>query len=348
MQKELWSVVLIIALLGFGISTHEAEAQAKKVEDFYKGATIRFIIPYGAGGSRDKWARTLAPFLEKNTGAKVVLENMAGGSALRGVDYLYSTAKPDGLTIIIAGMAGVMLANVLELPEAAKSSIEKLNFLGRLDVNERAVFASRASNFKSITDMQKSAKPILFTSTGGTADSAVDSTLVSEAFGLNAKIFAGSKGSAEDLLILAAGKANAKSSSFSADYREEVLKGNLNLILFLGKKRNPEFADVPLALEAPGIKPGGRKYLELSTDLAEVGQMILTSPGVAEEKILFLEKALAASLREPGLLDWAKKDDVQISYLSGKDCKELIVKMQRLVPQAERAELKNVVFKKYY
>ena len=76
--------------------------------------------------------------------------------------------------------------------------------------------------------------------------------------------------------------------------------------------------------------------------------MILTSPGVDAERLLFLEKALSASLNEPGFLDWTKKDRVTISYLAGKDCKELIARMMGLVPPGEREELKRIVFEKYY
>ena len=347
MQERAWWVVLTFALLCVAIGSKEGVAQEKKAEDFYKGATLRFIVPYGAGGSRDLWARTLAPYLEKHTGAIVKVENMAGGSGLRGVDYLYREAKPDGLTICIAGMAGVVLARMLELKEAAKSDIDKLNYLCRLDITQRALYASKASGFKSIGDMQKSSD-VRFTSTGGTADSAVDSALMSEGFGLKAKMVAGSSGSAEDLIVLAQGKANAKCSTFSADYREAVEKGDLNLILFLGTMGNPDYPQVPVALNAPGMTPGGKKYVELSTDLVEVGQMLFTSPGVAEDRVLLLEKAIAASLKEPALLEWAKKDRVNLAYLSGKGCKDLIIKMQKLVPQAEREDLRHIVFKKYY
>jgi len=39
---------------------------------------------------------------------------------------------------------------------------------------------------------------------------------------------------------------------------------------------------------------------------------------------------------------------VTISYLPGKDCKELIARMMGLVPPGEREELKRIVFEKYY
>ena len=349
MWKEVGLVVAVLALIWITTGSSEGIAQSGGAEEFYKGATIKFIVPYGAGGSYDLWARTLAPLLEKHTGAKVNVENMPGGGGLKAIDYLYGTAKPDGLSLSISGMAALVLAKMLELPEAAKSDVEKLSFVGRILIDERALFATRASGFRSIVDMQKTSVPIRFTSTGGAADSSVDSALVSEGFGLNAKIIPGSSGAAEDLILLAEGKANAKCSPFSsADYRRAVEKGDLNLILFFGRKGNPDYPQVPLALEAPGIKPGGQKYIELISDLPEAGRMILTSPGVPGERVSFLERALSASLKDPGLVNWSKKEGANISYLSGKDSRALVAKMMGLVPLAERANLKRIVFEKYY
>jgi len=348
MKKRVGLVFIVLALVWGGIGSKEAGSQGGEVEDFYRGATLRFIVPYEAASDRGVWALALAPYLEKHTGAKVVVENMAGGSAPRGIDYISHSVKPDGLSICVAGMAGVVVGHILGLPQAAKSDIEKLNYLARLDVTARAVYASKASGFRSIADMQRGNPPVRFTSTGGTADSAVDSALISEGFGLNAKIVAGSAGAAEDLVLLAQGKANAKCSTFSADYRELMEKGDLNLILFLGSKGSPDYPKVPIALEAPGIKPDKKKYVHLDTDLAGVGLMIMTSPGVPEERVLFLEKALSASLKDPGLLDWAKQKRANISHLSGRECKELIVRMGKLVPPAERTEFKHIIFEKYY
>jgi tripartite-type tricarboxylate transporter receptor subunit TctC len=346
MHKRTWSAILGCALIFVGISANKAAAQEQKVEDFYRGATINFIVPFGPGGSYDLWARKLAPYLEKHTGANVIVENKFRGYPA--IDYLSHTAKPDGLTIQISGMAGLVLGKMLGSPDSAKSDIEKLNYLGRVSVEERALFTSKASGLKSITEMQKSAKPIRFSSQGGAADSAVDSALISAGFGLNANIGTGSPGSAEDLVYLAEGKKDAKCSTWSADFREAVKKGNLNLILFLGKKGNADYRQVPAALSAPGIVPGGKKYLELDANLVEAGRMIFTAPGVPEGRVLFLEKALANSMKEPGLLDWAKKDDVTIAYLSGKECKAWLTGIMGLVPLAERAELKHIVFEKYY
>lgn len=71
------------------------------------------------------------------------------------------------LPYCVAGMGGLILADSLRLPDAAKSNTEKFNYLGRILVEYRAIFASRASGFTSIMDMQKSPTPIRFITVGG-------------------------------------------------------------------------------------------------------------------------------------------------------------------------------------
>ncbi len=345
MGKKIWFVVLVLALIWVGIGFKEAVAQGKKVEDFYKGATIKFICPWAVGGGYDQWARALAPFLEKYTGARVLVENMTGAGGLLATAYIRDRAKPDGLTICIMAMPGMILSQMLEI-EGTKVDIEQFSLIGRLEVAERAVLAGKVSGFKSITDMQKSPRPIHFISTDPTSDASVDAALISEGFGLNAKIITGSKGTSQSVLYVVSGRgADAVCATF-AQWQDYVKKGDINVLLFW--KRNPDYPSVPVALEAPGIKPGGRKYIELLTQLPEAGRGILTSLKVPEERLLFLEKALSASLREPGLVNWTKKMEYNINPLLGKEYKDLIVKMLRIVPQSERAELKAIVFEKYY
>ena len=76
--------------------------------------------------------------------------------------------------------------------------------------------------------------------------------------------------------------------------------------------------------------------------------MIVAPPGLPEANRLFLENALSASLKEPGLVDWAKKWRYNINPLSGKECKELVVRLMEIVPKAERPKFKHLVTEKYF
>jgi tripartite-type tricarboxylate transporter receptor subunit TctC len=347
--KKIRILTLILAMIFLGITDQKAASQTRgDVETFYKGKTIKFIVPYSPGGALDPWIRTIAPHLEKHTGAKVIVENTPGAGGLVGATQLYFFAKPDGLTIGALLLTGLIIADMLEL-ETARFEVEKFTYIGRIDVVWRILLASRASGFKSIEDMQKAIKPIRFGVVEKTSPSAVDAAIMSEAFSLKSKIIPGYKGTMEYLLAIVAGRELDAISAFIPGYEEYVQKGDLTMVAVQGNKRFPNYPQVPTIFETRSIKPEGKKLLELLNVLAEAGRfVVLAPPGVPEERRLFLDKALIDSLKEPALLDWAKKNDVIASPLPGNQCKALVDRLSEIVPKAERPKLKHILTEKYY
>ena len=65
----------------------------------YPSRTIRWVIPYAAGGGSDMLARAFQGPLEKALGAKVIVENIPAGTTKVGVMEV-AKAKPDGYTIL--------------------------------------------------------------------------------------------------------------------------------------------------------------------------------------------------------------------------------------------------------
>ena len=343
-----WTLILVLAIVLIGSSSQKATAQAAgEGEAFYKGATLRLIDPHAPGGSYDQWVRALAPHMKKHTGANVVVENMGGASGLMGGAHLYSVAKPDGLTVMILPMPGMIVSDMLEFKEV-KYELEKFTYIGRVEVMTRGFFGSKASGFNSVADMQKSTKVIRFGSVDPTSQSSVDASLISEAFGLKSKIIPGYKGSKEYMLALVAGREVDAAITTFTGYDAFVKRGELSLMAMLGKKRHPDFPETPFLLEIPGLSPEGKKLLELLTILVESGRMIVGPPGIPEANRLFLEKTLAASLQEQALVDWARKIGYNINPLSGKECKELVVRLMEIVPKEERSKMKHLVTEKYF
>lgn len=345
-RKVLFSSLVIAILVTFNQSgLVQAEQDAKS---FYKGAMIKFIVPYGPGGGYDLYARMLTPYLEKYTGAKVIVENMAGAAGLLGGGHLYSLAKRDGLTIGIFPLPGMILADMLEF-EAAKFELDKFTYVGRLEVGWRAFFVSKASGFKTVADMQKATKTIRFGNVDPTAQGAVEDALFAEAFGLNAKIIPGYKGSKEFMLAVIAGRELDAGMCTFTGYSDYAKRGEVTMLGVLGEGgRHPEFPDTPVYTEWTGVKPGGEKWLQLIDVLNAGGRAILAPPGVPEERRLFLENALAASLKEPELIGQLTKSDFLIHWLPGKECKKVVDKLMQIVPKAERPSLKHLVTEKYY
>jgi tripartite-type tricarboxylate transporter receptor subunit TctC len=346
-KKKVWILASILALIYVRIAYQNVASQTKEnVETFYKGKTIKFLVPFAPGGAVDLWVRALAPYLEKHTGSRILVENIPGAGGLVGSAQLYSLTKPDGLTIGVQFVTGLVLAEMLEL-EGAKFEFDKFTYIGRIDVIWRILFASKASGFKSIEDMQKAVKPIRFGVTDKSSASAVDIAIMSEAFSLKSKIIPGYKGSREYMLAVAAGRELDGASAQLIGFEDYVEKGDIVMVAVQGPKRFPKFPRVPTVSETPVTKEG-KKLLDLLDVLARTGRVVLAPPGLPEEKRLFLEKALIESLKEPALVDWAKKNDLEPSPFSGNDCRTLISQLKELIPKAERPKFKYILTEKFY
>jgi tripartite-type tricarboxylate transporter receptor subunit TctC len=149
------------------------------------------------------------------------------------------------------------------------------------------------------------------------------------------------------MLALIAGREIESAVTTFTGYDTNVKRGEIGLMAMLGKKRHPDFPETPAILEIPA-PPEGKKLLELMAILVESGRMIVGPPGLPEDKRLFLENALAASMKEPALIDWAKKLGYNINPLSSKECKELVLRLMEIVPKAERPKFKHLVTEKYF
>ncbi len=66
----------------------------------YPDHTVTIIVPYGAGGSADIYARQLAQKLQQKLGQSFVVEDKPGAGAIIGTNYV-AHSKPDGYTLLV-------------------------------------------------------------------------------------------------------------------------------------------------------------------------------------------------------------------------------------------------------
>src|SRR5258706_14253332 len=107
--------ILVILLAGFSIHT-AAYAQATP---FYKDKTIRIIDGFTSGGLYDQYARLLARHMGRHLPGNptIIVQHMPGAGSLSATNYVFSIAKPDGLTLGMPG-SGIYLDQLLGRKEA--------------------------------------------------------------------------------------------------------------------------------------------------------------------------------------------------------------------------------------
>ncbi|MEQ8194783.1 MAG: hypothetical protein RIB59_09870 [Rhodospirillales bacterium] len=68
----------------------------------FSGKTITNLVPSPAGAGTDKFARMFAPFFKKYLPGNptIIIQNMPGGSTIRGNNWFEKNAKPDGMMYV--------------------------------------------------------------------------------------------------------------------------------------------------------------------------------------------------------------------------------------------------------
>ncbi|MGF7159215.1 tripartite-type tricarboxylate transporter receptor subunit TctC [Rhodoligotrophos appendicifer] len=85
--------VLFLALCAVMLVAPQARAE-------YPDQTIKFVVPFPAGGSTDIAARLIAEQLSQRLGVTIVIDNQPGASGLIGASSVVR-AKPDGYTFLV-------------------------------------------------------------------------------------------------------------------------------------------------------------------------------------------------------------------------------------------------------
>ena len=111
--------------------------------DFYKGKTIKIVRGGGPGGSGEFQTRALVKFLEKYIPGKphLTVEFVEGAAGRKAANVIYSSTKPDGLTIGSIG-AGLVVGPILNLPGSAYD-LDKFIYLGSTDTGDPYIFYTK-------------------------------------------------------------------------------------------------------------------------------------------------------------------------------------------------------------
>jgi tripartite-type tricarboxylate transporter receptor subunit TctC len=97
----------VLALLSPALFAHPAAAQT------YPDHPVKLIVPFGAGGPADVYARFLAKYLTEETKQSFVVEDRPGAGSIIGTDQV-AKSKPDGYTLLV--MSNTHTVNETLLP----------------------------------------------------------------------------------------------------------------------------------------------------------------------------------------------------------------------------------------
>ena len=121
----------------------------------YPSQTIKFIVPYPAGGATDTLARTVAQKLGEAWGQPVVVENKAGASGTIGNNFV-AKASPDGYTVLVAITALIQQQSLMDkLPYDPLKDFAPVTLIARSPSMFAVPLDSPAKSLKEFIAMAK-------------------------------------------------------------------------------------------------------------------------------------------------------------------------------------------------
>lgn len=313
-------------------ATPAAKPSPKPVSaaDFYKDNTITMISGYAPGGAVSIVARLIASFWQDVTGGKAKVQNIPGAGGIVGANTLWK-AKPDGLTVQVLYPASTLIIPKLFKDAAMKFEPEKFIYIGEAWKEPQVFTVGAKTPYKTMADLQK-AKGLKFSAIQGTP--IWSSAIISELFGLDAKIITGYESGGEFRLAVARGEADG--CSFSATVgTEEISKGLLRQpLVTIARERFDLYPDTPAITEL--VKPAAeqQKYLDFFLGL-DITKGMITVPGVPDDRVQFLRDTWMKVVALPEFKQLAKQAALGWTPpVSGKDM-DARIKKALATPQQE-------------
>ncbi len=322
MIRNHWKAVLaaVIAPTLMGVSS-QAAAQAT---DFYKDKVINLIIAGSPSGGHTRYARLIAPYLEKHSGAKEVrISNMPGGGGLKAANHMWRV-KPDGMTIAFGNASTLIMAPIAGSP-GAKFDATQFAFLGRATSEPRMLMVGGKSDIKSIKDVMNLKRPFVYPSQG-TDEDFYTMAVLADALGFQLKAVTGYEGNADTALAVIKGDGDGHITGMSESLAA-MKSGDKRPILMVTDERIPEFPDVPTAIEVAAA--GKQGALRAIADILGTHRSYYAPPKTDPQAIAAFRAVVAAALTDPALLEETKKGNRPVSFMHGDRQQKAIEQIAR-------------------
>ena len=271
---------------------------------YYQGKTITIIQGRSPGGTGDLRVRALIPFLQKYIPGNpmIVSQYMPGGGGRKSANYIYNTARPDGLTIGNVSTGTVPTAVLGET--GILYDLDKLIYVGSPYSANHYVFVTRKEASLSTLEKLRSAPGVRIGGQSVGHDIYYIARIFAYLIGLkDPQFITGYSGPEMDLALIRGeldGRVNTTETLIrrNADWIEKGLMDFHAVIEIPRGNRHPRFPHLP-ELESFAKSTVEKKLLSMFRTFQVLGAPYVLPPGTPKELVEILQEAMRKSFRDP-------------------------------------------------
>jgi tripartite-type tricarboxylate transporter receptor subunit TctC len=322
------SMLLRGAMLTFGAMVLTEPPPAAAAE-FPAGKPITIYVPVAPGGGYDAYARLVARHIRKHLPGQptVIVKNMpgAGGNLMAG--YLYTVAAKDGTEFGVLQDANLFLQ--LTTNQKLPYDARRFGHLGALEKFVPMVLAWHTTSFRSFGDTKVHAMSVGSDGPGSSTD--YFPRVLNAFFGTKFKIVRGYKGSADIMLAIERGELDGVSAwcydCMKSQKPNWIAGSKARVLLQLSLEGDPELD----AMGVPKVSDLARTTEEkqavgLAFSSASIARPFVAPPGLSPERLAMLRTALEETVKDPELLEEARRGQNNIRFTAAARMEEIIVR----------------------
>ena len=279
---------------------------------FFQGKTITLIVGAGPGGMGDLRAKALASVLAKHIpgNPSITFQYMPGGGGRKAANYLYTTARPDGLTLFRISSSIVPYAVLGE--SGVQYNIDKLIYLGTTEHILYYLFNTRRqagfdnlAKLRAATGVRIGSAPVGHTGY-------IHSRLIAYLLDMKEpRIIPGYEN--EDLdIAFARGEVDAQVASTGTVIEHDLVKKKLAdfhaAIEFPKGRKDPRFAQLNLPdIETFAKSEQEKQLLNMVRAFRSIGTALLLPPGTPQDRVEIYKEAVRKTHTDPEFIENYRK-----------------------------------------
>ena len=331
---------LSVAALGVVVAGVLAAAPAAAdVADFYRGKTVKVMVPSGLGATLGLYGRLVAEHLGRHIPGEptVIVESRPGGGGVRGAAFAFNAAPKDS-TYIAEVLAPSVIAPLLR---DLRFDASQFRWLGSVTPRPAVVSVWHTVPVKTVDDAKKT--QVVMGSTGLGSETYMVPTLMNEALGTKFKVVKGYKGGGTLNKALEQGEIQGRMqywSGWTAGKPQWLKEGKLvHLVKYGGEIA--ELPDVPSLIDLV-TTPEYKDMVSFIETAPKIGMGFWVSPEVPEDRFQALRKAFMTMLDDSDFRADAKKRRAPVDPVAGETLQKLVTAAYA-TPKPTVEKLQNVL-----
>jgi tripartite-type tricarboxylate transporter receptor subunit TctC len=313
--------------LGLGASLVFMATAGRAQTPYFHGKTITIVVGTLSGDLYDLYARNLALFMGRHIPGNpgIIVQNMPGAGHMIAANYIYTVAKPDGLTLGAIN-AGLYFQQLVAADEV-KFDWTKYTWIGNATKSPQVLYMRADSPFKTIEDVRSAKEPPKCGTTGTSNMGYFVPKLLETTVGAKFNVVSGYRGGSEIDLAVERGEIQCRSLSSEAYFSREPFlswrqRGFARELAQGGKTRNEKLANTPTIFELMDrykTSDIGRRLATVLLASGDFHRPFLAPPNMPPELVKTLRDAFTKTMKDPEFLAEAKKKRLDIDPTSGEE-----------------------------